>query len=555
MSANQGILAFPKKKARTAGKAVSASAEILLPRLLFILSVIALLIFGLVMLYSASFVEAFTDETTGNDGAHYFRRQLISVGVGLVAMILATVISYRIWNSVASWIPWVVVTLLLILTLIYGNTQLGGKRWIDLFGFNLQPSEFAKIAILLVYATLVIKLHRGENRNKVFLLGALAILLPIALIMCQPDLGTIIIIVAGAILVVWFGELRLKALGIGIVFAAILTAGMILSGGFRAGRVDAWLDPWPLAANEGYQIINSFYAFAGGGVSGVGLGLSHQKYLYLPQPQNDLIFPIIGEELGLIGTVSVVLLFLLFLYSAFRIARNAPDFYGSIVAGSAAAMIGFQAFLNMFCMTNLLPLTGKPLPFFSAGGSSIVTTLILVGLVLSVSFRSARPDVASKRRDELLIIEGGKAISGKGWSAGKATENAAAKTAGKNAATAGKTATAAGKPTGKTQYRKPGLRTKKPERALTREASPAPESRSMNHSNPALQLSPARNSGYSASLNLARSSSTKSSQRGSSSTAFNTERSSPSLSAQRCSPTLSAQRRSPSPSYQRSPYQ
>jgi hypothetical protein len=177
------------------------------------------------------------------------------------------------------------------------------------------------------------------------------------------------------------------------------------------GRIDAWLDPWSYANNEGYQIVNSFYAFADGGVTGVGLGMSHQKYLYLPQPHNDLIFPIIGEEFGLIGAALVVVLFLLFLYAAFRIARNAPDLYGRLVAGAAATMIGFQAFLNMLCMVNLLPMTGKPLPFFSAGGSSIIVTLMLVGLIINVSLRSRVSDGSAERRDELLIIEGGRVNS------------------------------------------------------------------------------------------------------------------------------------------------
>ena len=417
-------MASPKKRLSFLSSTKTGAANVMLPRMLLILSAFALLVFGLVMVYSASFVWAFTNDAIGNDSMHYFKRQLLSVGVGLVAMLLATAISYRVWNTIASWLPWTAISVLLIMTFIAGNEELGGQRWIDVFGFNFQPSEFAKITIVLVGAALVIKLYKGEQVKNIVLLAALAIGLPVLFILLQPDLGTVIIIAAGVIAVAWFGELPLRTLAIVILCAVFLGAAMILLAGFRMNRIDAWLDPWALASNEGYQIVNSFYAFAGGGVSGVGLGLSHQKYLYLPQPQNDLIFPIIGEEFGLIGTVLVVLLFLLFLYAGFRIARNAPDFHGRIIAGSAATLIGFQAFLNMFCMTNLLPLTGKPLPFFSAGGSSIVTTLILVGLILNVSFRSRTPEAAlkraSKRRDELLIIEGGRGVSGKGKKAEKA---------------------------------------------------------------------------------------------------------------------------------------
>ena len=401
----------------------AASSQILVPRFLFIFATIALVIFGLVMVYSASFVEAFTDPEI-MDSSYFFKHQLELVGLGLVALVIASVVNYRIWDTWVAWIPWAIITVLLVLTLVFGNEELGGKRWYDLLGYSFQPSEFAKITVLLVSAMLLVKLHHGAQLKYVTVLAAVAIGLPIMLILLQPDLGTTLIALAGIIAIAWFGELPMKPLAIAILLVVFLGAGMVMLAGFRMARIDAWLDPWAYSADEGYQIVNSFYAFADGGFAGVGLGMSHQKYLYLPQPQNDLIFPIIGEEFGLIGTVSVVLLFLLFLYAAFRIARNAPDFYGRILAGSAAAMIGFQAFLNMLCMANLLPLTGKPLPFFSAGGSSIIVTLILVGLILNVSFRSSAPDVASKRRDELLILEGGRskqkpgkpAILEGGWS-------------------------------------------------------------------------------------------------------------------------------------------
>ena len=384
----------------------SAAAQIMIPRLLFIVSTIAILVFGLVMVYSASFVEAFTDPSISSS-SYYFTHQLMLVGVGLVIMVIAMVVDYRIWSGWASWIPWVIVTLLLIFTLAFGNTELGGTRWIDLFGFSFQPSEFAKITMVLVAGTLAIKVHDTGRVRQIALTAGLAIGLPILFILLQPDLGTAIIALAGLIAVAWFGELPMKALGIAILLVVFVGAAMIMLAGFRMSRIDAWLNPWAVASDEGYQIINSFYAFAGGGVFGVGLGMSHQKYLYLPEPQNDLIYPIIGEEFGLMGTVLVVVLFLVFLYAAFRIARNAPDFYGRIIAGAAAAMVGFQAFLNMLCMVGLLPLTGKPLPFFSAGGSSIIVTLICVGLILNVSLRTKLPDPASLKRDKLFIIDGG----------------------------------------------------------------------------------------------------------------------------------------------------
>ncbi|MCL1848027.1 MAG: FtsW/RodA/SpoVE family cell cycle protein [Coriobacteriia bacterium] len=399
-----------KSKARSPHAARSAhTSDILVPRLLFIATTFALVVFGLVMVYSASFVEAFTDPDI-QSSSFFFRHQLTLVGVGVIFLLLAAAFDYRNWNTLASWVPWLAITAVLILTLASGNEELGGRRWYDLFGFNFQPSEFAKVGLLLVCSMLLVKLYKGARIKPIALLAALAIGLPLLLILLQPDLGTVIIALAGIIAIAWFGELPMKTLAIAILLAAFVGVAAIMFTNFRMARIDAWLNPWALASDEGYQIINSFYAFADGGILGVGLGMSHQKYLYLPQPHNDLIFPIIGEEFGLIGTLSVVLLFLVFLYASFRIARNAPDFFGRIIAGSAATMIGFQAFLNMLCMANLLPLTGKPLPFFSAGGSSMIVTMILVGLILSVSFRSTADGGANRRREELLIIDGGRML-------------------------------------------------------------------------------------------------------------------------------------------------
>jgi cell division protein FtsW len=382
-------------------------ASLLGPRLLLILTTLALLIFGLVMVYSASFVEAFTNAKI-QDSSYIFRHQLLLVGVGLVALSITVALDYRVWSTLLAWVPWALVVLLLVLTFALGNEELGGQRWFDLFGFSLQPSEFAKPAMVLLFAMLAVKLRKEGISNQLIVLIAVAVAIPLALILIQPDLGSTIILFAGIIAIAWLGELSMKPIGLIVLLVVIVAVVAIGFTDFRMDRIDAWLDPEGHAETSGYQIMNSFYAFAGGGVSGVGLGSSHQKYLYLPQPHNDLIFPIIGEEFGLIGAVAVVLLFMVFLYAAFRIAQNSPDLYGRVVAGSAATIIGFQAFLNMLCAVNLLPMTGKPLPFFSAGGSSIIVTLMLVGLILNVSIRSKVQDVAEKNREDLLILEGGR---------------------------------------------------------------------------------------------------------------------------------------------------
>ena len=485
-------------KAARQARVPSAAAQIMVPRLLLIITTVALLVFGLVMVYSASFVEAFTDPKI-NSSSYFFTHQLIFVGIGLLIMGAAMVVDYRVWSTWASWIPWAVITLMLIYTLLNGNTELGGKRWIDILGFNFQPSEFAKITLILLTGTLVVQLHQTGKLKQIALMAAVAIALPIMFILIQPDLGTALIAMAGLIAVAWFGELPMKALGIGILAVVFVGAAMIMAVGFRTSRVDAWLNPFALASDEGYQIVNSFYAFAGGGVTGVGLGLSHQKYLYLPQPQNDLIFPIIGEEFGLIGTVTVVLLFLVFLYAAFRIARNAPDFYGRIIAGASAATIGFQAFLNMLCMVDLLPLTGKPLPFFSAGGSSIIVTLISVGLILNVSLRSPIPSQADINRNKLQLINGGQGKKSKVSNPVEVLDNDKLRRLTPSQSP-GSQSGATPVLVGKSRYRKPG--TARENGALQGQAAPGQAGRQQQGSsaaraggrpvNPSLSLSPAR---------------------------------------------------------------
>ncbi|MDR2196637.1 MAG: FtsW/RodA/SpoVE family cell cycle protein [Coriobacteriales bacterium] len=388
-------------------------AQILAPRLLLIVTTVILVVFGLVMVYSASFVESFTNPAI-QDSSYIFRRQVLLVGIGLVALVFTAAINYRLWSGFAAWLPWLAVLILLVLTWAMGNEELGATRWFDLFGFNLQPSEFAKVAMLLLTGALFVRLRTGGDRNLLFGLIAAAVFFPVLLILLQPDLGTAIIALVGIVAVAYFAECSMKPLAIAMLAIVLVAVAAIALAGFRMGRIGAWLDPWAYASDEGYQIVNSLYAFADGGVTGVGLGMSHQKYLYLPQPHNDLIFPIIGEEFGLIGAAFVVVLFLLFLYAAFGVARTASDPYGRVIAGAAATTIGFQAFLNMLCMANLLPLTGKPLPFFSAGGSSVIVTLMLVGLILNVSLRSRPTDAAAERRDDLVIITGGQALAADG---------------------------------------------------------------------------------------------------------------------------------------------
>jgi cell division protein FtsW len=377
--------------------------------MLLIATTAALLLLGLVMVYSASTIIGIT---SFNDGAYYFKKQLIMVAAGLVVLVVAAVIPYHVWeHKVPAWCVWGVIVFLLILTLVLGNMGLGAKRWLDIAGFNLQPSEFAKIAMMLVVAGLVVHFHNNGSSNLLLGLMAMAIGVPVLLIMGQPDLGTTLVALVGVIAVFWFGEFPRKFILIGVGLLVVVGLLAITFTDFRQDRIDSLLDPWADPLDTGYQIINSFYAFSDGGIFGVGLGMSRQKFLYLPEAQNDFIFAIIGEELGLLGALAVVLLFLAFVIAALQVARNASGLFGRMVAGTAGTLIGFQAFLNMLCVVGWAPITGKPLPFVSAGGTSLIATLILVGLILAVSLRSNAPDPAAQRREQFLIIEGGSSRS------------------------------------------------------------------------------------------------------------------------------------------------
>lgn len=218
-------------------------------------------------------------------------------------------------------------------------------------------------------------------------------------------MGSAIVILMGVFAVMWIGEVPLRVLV--PAFAVIVLAGAIGLVGYRADRVSVWLDPWNDGKGgygTGYQMIRSFYAFAEGGLFGVGLGNSREKFLYLPEAETDFIFSVIGEELGLVGALFVIALFLVVLYAGLRIAHHAPDSFGATMAGGLTVMLVGQAFLNMACATGLFPTTGKPLPFISSGGSSILASLIIVGLVMSVSMRSNVLTPYEQRRNDLNVI-------------------------------------------------------------------------------------------------------------------------------------------------------
>ena len=297
---------------------------------------------------------------------------------------------------------------LLILVPLVGVVNFGAKRWLGVGDFTIQPSEFAKVALLLLMAKIIAGMRAGDMEKKAAIVQTLVCVIVPALFLykTQSDLGTTAIIAVGVLAVLWFGDVQaryvLGILAVGVVFVVYSIVGT----DYRSGRM-VYLDPWDDGRDgygSGYNIIRSYYAIAEGGIFGVGLGNSHEKYQYLFASESDFIYAIIGEELGLLGALAVIALFLALLVAGLRIAQGAPDDLGRMIAGGCTIMLVFQAFLNIGCVIGVFPTTGKPLPFVSAGGSSMMSSMIMVGLILSVSKAAEGQADYERRRDDLRVV-------------------------------------------------------------------------------------------------------------------------------------------------------
>jgi cell division protein FtsW len=344
---------------------------------------VALMGLGLVMVWSAS--SALAQESHGT-AYFFFARQAVWAVLGLVGMIAVMRIDYRkLRQPVVVYSALIVSALLLILVLFLRPVN-DTHRWVRFGALSFQPAEFARLTVILYLAYHLEK--KGEAVND-FLSGLFPALLLLGwftfLIYIQPDLGNAATLVLIGFTMMFLAGVRMRyfatlgALGVVLLYAAITVAS------YRAHRIEAFLDPYADPMRSGYQIIQSLIAVGTGGISGVGLMEGRQKLFYLPYPYSDFIFAVIGEELGFLGAMSVVLAFILFLWRGIRAAWKAPDHFGTYLAGGLTLSIVFQALINVSVVLGLLPTKGIPLPFLSAGGSSLVFTLLGVGLVLSVS--------------------------------------------------------------------------------------------------------------------------------------------------------------------------
>ena len=352
----------------------------------FLCILLLLLSLGLLMLFSAGYAVALYRR---GDAYTYIRPQLLFAALGLVAMYAASLVDYHIWHKLA-W-PLMGLSLLLLVIVLFMPEYNGCKRWIVLPGLGtLQPSEIAKFAVVLVFSHIISLNH---DRMQGFAAGVLpfGILLGLVavLMLLEPHLsGTLLILSIGAVLMFvggtglrWFA--LAGGLGVGAVFAAVVALPQLVP--YAADRLSSWRDPFADPLGEGHQTIQSLYAIASGGIAGLGLGNSRQKYLYVPEPQNDFIFSILCEELGFVGAALVIFLFLLLLLRGITLAVHARDKFGALLVVGFVVQVVLQAILNIAVVTNTIPNTGISLPFFSSGGTSLLMLLGEMGIVLSVS--------------------------------------------------------------------------------------------------------------------------------------------------------------------------
>lgn len=350
-----------------------------------VVTLLLLLLTGLLVLFSATY---YTAQDRG-DPLSEVKKQLFGVGLGFAAMLVTSRIPYRFWQK-----TWVVMSalgisaVLLILVVIPGvGVYLNGsRRWLSIAGISFQPSELAKFAVVLYLATTLT--YRSKKIRFLFRGIFPVLVVPgvmFLLILEQPNLST-----AGSILIV--SGLMVMAAGARWKHLALLGAGGMALGGFyawsepyRRERLLSFRDPFAKMSDEGYQLAQSLIAFGSGGLFGMGLGQGRQKYAYLPYPESDFIFAIVGEDFGLMGCLAVILLFAALLFIGMRIAVTCPDKFGCLLAAGITCSVTVQAFLNMGVVVGILPTTGLPLPFFSAGGTSISIIMAMMGVLMNIS--------------------------------------------------------------------------------------------------------------------------------------------------------------------------
>lgn len=355
-----------------------------------VLLMVLLLVLGLITLFSATYYQ----RTASGDPLSAVKKQLFGVALGAVCCVFLSNVPYRTYRNPKVMIPLLGASAVLLILVIIpgiGVSINGSRRWLNIAGLSMQPSEFAKYTMVIFMAG---ALDRRSERIESLFGGVVPLLIVpgvmFLLILEQPNLST-----GGSILIC--ALIMLFTAGLKKRHMALLSAGGLCVGGFyawsapyRRERLLSFRDPFAKMSDEGYQLSQSLIALGSGGLFGMGLGQGRQKFAYLPYPESDFIFAIVGEDFGLVGCTAVILLFCAFVFAGLRVALSCRDRYGCLLASGITSMIGLQAFINMGVVTGIMPTTGLPLPFFSAGGTSITMIMAAVGILLNISRENGR---------------------------------------------------------------------------------------------------------------------------------------------------------------------
>ena len=355
----------------------------------FLILTVLLVAIGVIMMFSASYARAYMEEE-GNS-TYYFFRQAAFAGAGIVIMWVVSRVNYQIWRPLAPVLLAVSVFLLLLVPII-GIEEGGATRWINVFGITtFQPSEIAKLGVVLIFAAMISSFRERMQTFRYGVLPFAAILLVIAgLLALEPHLSATLIILATGAVMMFLGGTQKRWFALGLVVVAAAGFLYLKFFGYAGDRITAWLDPFSDPSDNGYQIVQSLYAIGSGGLMGLGFGRSRQKYLYLPEEHNDYIFSIICEELGFVGAMLIILLFVLLIVRGYWISMHARDRFGSLIAAGLTTLLALQVFLNIGVVTNFLPATGISLPFFSYGGTALLLQLFEMGIILNISRSNRR---------------------------------------------------------------------------------------------------------------------------------------------------------------------
>jgi len=352
-----------------------------------LISMILLVLIGIVMVYSASYYVASTSARFGNDMFSLVRSQIFAALLGFAALIVMANFNYHKYLRKLTFPAYLGALALLILTILIGEAAGGAQRWLNIAGFRFQPSEIAKIAVIMTTAHLIAYNKKmADDFRGIAVLGIL-----IGIIAAIIGIGTNNMSSAIIVAIIGFGtifvasKMTMPFVAVGLAAAGGLAYILATGVGFRAGRFAAWLDPFADPTDSGFQIIQSLFAIGSGGMFGLGLGQSRQKLGFIPEAHNDIIFSVIAEELGFMGATLILFLFGVYLWRAIKIALNAKDMYGCLLAVGAALMVGSQALINIAVVTNSMPNTGVPLPFISHGGTSLLVMMAATGILLNIS--------------------------------------------------------------------------------------------------------------------------------------------------------------------------